>query len=116
MNPSFQNVMESETISSNNGTEMNKIGSSWTRVQPIDIIIAISDVNKIRLSHQEIRSGINLLSPENHTDTLWLDLGNQPVIDWLKFKRLLDYFSRHICPFLDQCTDIGFSGLSFLLP
>jgi hypothetical protein len=33
MNPSFQNVMESETISSNNGTEMNKIGSSWTRVQ-----------------------------------------------------------------------------------
>ena len=116
MNPSFQNVMESETISSNNGTEMNKIGSSWTRVQSLDIIIAISDVNKIRLSHQEICSGINLLSPENHVDTLWFDLGNQPVIDWLQFKRLLNYFFRHICPLLDQCTDIGFSGLSFLLP
>jgi hypothetical protein len=28
----------------------------------------------------------------------------------------LDYFSRHICPFLDQFENIGFSGLSFLLP
>jgi hypothetical protein len=95
---------------------VNKIDSSWAHVQPLDSIIAISDVNKIRLSHQEIRSGINLLSPENHVDTLWLDLGNQPVIDWLKFKRLLNYFSRHIFPFLGQFKNIGFSGLSFLLP
>ena len=116
MNPSFQNVMESTTISSHNGTEVNKIDSSWAHVQPLDSIIAISDVNKIRLSHQEIRSGINLLPPENHVDTLWLDLGNQPVIDWLKFKRLLNYFSRHIFPFLGQFKNIGFSGLSFLLP
>ena len=108
--------MESTTISSHNGTEVNKIDSSWAHVQPLDSIIAISDVNKIRLSHQEIRSGINLLPPENHVDTLWLDLGNQPVIDWLKFKRLLNYFSRHIFPFLGQFKNIGFSGLSFLLP
>lgn len=112
----MEHMLESQTVFSNGSKELKTGESSWIQKKPHDILIAISDVNKIRLSCQEIRSGIELLSSKNHVDTVWLDLGNQPVIDWLRFKKLLVCFSRRIHPLLDQFNGMGFSGLTFLLP
>jgi len=112
----MEQMLEAETVLFNGSKELKNSESSWIREKPQDVLIVVSDVNSIRVSRQEIRSGIGLLAGKSHVDTVWLDLGNQAVIDWLGFKRVLAYFSRHLHPFLDGISNVGFCGLAFLLP